>query len=191
MTTTTWQLDSAHTSIEFAVKHLMIATVRGRFGAAQGAIEVDETHPETAKVEVTVDVMSIDTRQEQRDAHLRSSDFFDVEKHPTLRFVGRRIEGDIRKDFKLIGDLTIRGVTKEVALNVTNEGQGNDPWGNVRTGFSASGKIDRRNFGLTWNQALEAGGIAVGDEIKITIDAEFVRAATTGSATEEEASLAA
>ena len=191
MTTTTWQLDSAHTSIEFAVKHLMIATVRGRFGAAQGVIEVDETHPETAKVEVTVDVMSIDTRQEQRDAHLRSSDFFDVEKHPTLRFVGRRIEGDIRKDFKLIGDLTIRGVTKEVALNVTNEGQGNDPWGNVRTGFSASGKIDRRNFGLTWNQALEAGGIAVGDEIKITIDAEFVRAATTGSATEEEASLAA
>jgi polyisoprenoid-binding protein YceI len=177
MTTKTWQLDQAHTNVEFAVKHLMIATVRGRFGNVAGTIEVDETNPLSAKVDVTIDPASIDTRQEQRDAHLRSPDFFDVAQYPSIRFVGRRIEGNSSDEFRIIGDLTIRGVTKEVAVNVTNEGEGIDPWGNLRAGFSATAKIDRREFGLTWNQALETGGVVVGNDIKLSIDAEFFRAA--------------
>ena len=176
MATKTWQLDPAHTNIEFAVKHLMIATVRGRFGGIQGTVQVDEANPRSAKVDVTIDVASVDTRQEQRDAHLRSPDFFDVAQYPTIRFVGKTVEGDPRSEFRLIGDLTIRGVTKQVTVSVTNEGQGADPWGNLRAGFSASAKIDRRDFGLTWNQALETGGLTVGHEVKLTIDAEFYRA---------------
>ena len=176
MATKTWQLDPAHTNIEFAVKHLMIATVRGRFGSAQGTVQVDETNPRAAQVDITIDAASVDTRQEQRDAHLRSPDFFDVARFPTIRFVSRRIEGDSQGEFQLIGDLTIRGVTKEVAVSVSNEGQGIDPWGNNRAGFTASAKIDRRDFGLTWNQALETGGFAVGHEVKLTIDAELFRA---------------
>jgi polyisoprenoid-binding protein YceI len=176
MATKTWQLDPAHTSIDFAVKHLMISTVRGRFGGVQGSIEVDENDLRTAKVDITIDVASIDTRQEQRDAHLRSPDFFDTEKFPTARFISRRIEGNVSGDFQVVGDLTMRGVTKEIAVHVTNEGQGMDPWGNLRAGFSATAKIDRRDFGLTWNQALETGGVVVGNDIKLAIDAEFFRA---------------
>jgi polyisoprenoid-binding protein YceI len=177
MTTQTWQLDPAHTSIDFAVRHLMISTVRGRFGGISGTIGVDENDLRTAKVDITIDVASIDTRQEQRDAHLRSPDFFDAARFPTARFVSRRIEGDASGDFQIIGDLTIRDVTKEITVGVTNEGQGVDPWGNLRSGFSATAKIDRREFGLTWNQALETGGVVVGNDIKLSIDAEFFRAA--------------
>ena len=188
MTEKTWQLDPAHTNIEFAVKHLMIATVRGRFGGVQGTVQVDETNPRNAKVDVTIDAASVDTRQDQRDGHLRSPDFFDVAQFPTIRFVSRAIEGDPRGDFRVIGDLTIRGVTKEVAVNVSTEGQGIDPWGNLRSGFTASAKIDRRDFGLTWNQALETGGFAVGHDVKLTIDAEFFRALQES---EKEAKVAA
>jgi polyisoprenoid-binding protein YceI len=179
MSVTKWQLDASHLGIGFAVRHLMIATVRGRFGKAEGSLEVDESQPKSAHVDVTIDVASIDTRQEQRDAHLRSPDFFDAQTFPTIRFVSRGIDGDPHGEFRLIGDLTIRDVTREVVLDVTNEGQGKDPWGNVRVGFSAQGKIDRRDFGLTWNQALETGGIVVGDEVKLSIDAEFYRQAET------------
>ena len=188
MTTKTWQLDPAHTNIEFAVKHLMIATVRGRFGGVQGTVQVDESNPRTATVDVTIDAASVDTRQEQRDGHLRSPDFFDVAQFPTIRFVSRAIEGDPRAGFRVIGDLTIRGVTKEVTVNVSTEGQGVDPWGNLRAGFTASAKIDRRDFGLTWNQALETGGFAVGHDVKLTIDAEFFRAVQES---EKEAKAAA
>lgn len=188
MATRTWQLDPAHTNIEFAVKHLMIATVRGRFGDVQGTVQVDEENSRSAKVDVTIQAASVDTRQDQRDTHLRSPDFFDAPQFPTIRFVSRAIEGDSRKEFRLIGDLTIRGVTKEVTVNVSNEGQGVDPWGNLRAGFSASAKIDRRDFGLTWNQALETGGIAVGHDVKLTIDAEFFRALQES---EKEAKVAA
>jgi len=176
MATKTWQLDLAHTNIEFAVKHLMIATVRGRFGGAKGTVQVDEANPRAAHVDVTIDAASVDTRQEQRDAHLRSPDFFDVARFPTIRFVSRRIEGDPQGDFQLLGDLTIRDVTKEVTVDVSHEGQGVDPWGNYRAGFTASAKIDRRDFGLTWNQALETGGFTVGHEVKLTVDAEIFRA---------------
>jgi len=176
MATKTWQIDSAHTDAAFAVKHLMISTVRGHFGAVSGTVTVDEDDPKSAKVDVRIDTKSIDTRQAQRDEHLRSADFFDVANHPEIRFVSKRIDGDPRGEFKLTGDLTLRGTTREITLDVTNEGIGDDPWGNLRAGFSATGKISRGNFGLTWNQALEAGGVVVGDEVKITIDVEITRA---------------
>ncbi|HSQ32883.1 MAG TPA: YceI family protein [Gemmatimonadaceae bacterium] len=183
-TITTWTIDSSHAEIGFAVRHLMIATVRGRFGAVSGTVTVDETHPEKSKVEVTVDVASIDTRQDMRDNHLRSPDFFDVANHPTMHFVSKRIEGDIHGDFRVVGDLTIRGVTREVAVTANLEGRTRDPWGNERAGFSASGKINRHDFGLIWNQALESGGVMVGDEVKLTIDVELVHqvAATSAAA---------
>jgi polyisoprenoid-binding protein YceI len=176
---TTWQLDTSHTNVEFAVKHLMISTVKGRFGQVSGTIAGTIDDPENVSADISIGVESIDTRQGQRDAHLRSPDFFDALKWPTIRFVGKRAEGDLNADFLLHGELTIRDVTREIALNVTNEGAIKDPWGNERIGFSASAKIDRRDFGLTWNQALEAGGFAVGNDIRISIDAEFT-AATAG-----------
>jgi len=172
----TWNLDAAHSNVEFAVKHLMIANVKGRFGDVAGTLKTDAEDPTNVSLDVTLGVASIDTRQEQRDAHLRSADFFDAESWPTIRFVGKSTKGDTAGEFKLIGDLTIRDTTREVVLDVTNEGSTTDPWGNSRVGFSARGKIDRRAFGLTWNQALEAGGFVVGDEIRISIDAEFTAA---------------
>jgi polyisoprenoid-binding protein YceI len=173
--TGTWTIDASHTEAAFAVRHLMISTVRGRFGAVAGTVEFDESNPLTAKIDVTIDVSSIDTRQEMRDNHLRSADFFDVENHPKIHFVGKKIEGDLAGDFKVIGDLTIRGTTKPVTLEVTNEGRQIDPWGNDRVGISAKTKISRAQFGLVWNQALEAGGVAVGDEVKISIDTELTK----------------
>ena len=178
MTTTdkaTWTIDPAHTEIGFAVRHLMLSTVRGRFGAVTGTVTVDEKNPKAAQVDVTIDVTSVDTRQEMRDNHLRSPDFFDVAKYPTMHFVSKRIEGDVAGTFRVIGDLTIKATTREVALDASLEGRAIDPWGNERAGFSAKGKINRSEFGLTWNQMLEAGGVAVGDEIKLSIDAELVR----------------
>src|SRR4051812_27131609 len=163
--TTSWIVDPAHAEVGFAVRHLMISTVRGRFGAVEGTVTIDETRPESAKIDVTADVASIDTRQEMRDNHLRSADFFDVANYPKLRFVSKKVRGDLAGDFTVVGDLTIRGVTREVTLDVSLQGRGQDPWGNERAGFEAKGKISRGDFGLTWNQALEAGGVAVGDEV--------------------------
>jgi polyisoprenoid-binding protein YceI len=179
---TTWTIDPTHAEIAFAVRHLMLATVRGRFGAVAGTVTLDEQTPATSKVDVTIDVNSIDTRQEMRDNHLRSADFFDVANHPTMRFVSKRVEGDLTGEFRIIGDLTIRGTTKEVALDVSLQGRGRDPWGNERAGFEAKTKISRGEFGLTWNQALEAGGVAVGDEVKISIDVEIVKQVAAESA---------
>lgn len=171
---TAWKLDPTHTIVEFSAKHLMITTVKGRITDIEGTIYADEANPQDSSVEVTLNAASIDTRTEQRDNHLRSADFLDVEKFPTIKFRSTRIEGD-RDEFKLFGDLTIRGVTKEVVLNVTREGQTKDPWGGERVGFSASGKIDRRDFGLTWNQLLETGGLTVGNDIKLVIEVEAVK----------------
>ena len=172
---TTWTVDGAHAEVGFSVRHLMISTVRGRFGGISGTVTFDETKPAASKVDVTIDVSTIDTRQEQRDGHLRSPDFFDVANHPTMRFVSKRVDGNLDGEFKVVGDLTIRGTTREVTLDVTAEGRGKDPWGNLRAGFSAKGKINRSEFGLTWNQALEAGGVAVSDEVKLLIDVELIR----------------
>ena len=173
---TTWQIDPTHTSVGFAVKHLVIATVKGQFGSVSGAVVVDERNPRNVKLEVEIDASSIDTRTEQRDAHLRSADFLDVENHPKIRFVGKRVEGDLDGDFRLVGDLTIRGTTRETVLDVTNEGRARDPWGGERAVFSAKTKINRAEFGLTWNQALETGGVLVGEDVKISLDVELVKA---------------
>jgi polyisoprenoid-binding protein YceI len=154
----------------------MIATVKGRFADVSGTVTADPANPDASTVDVTIGTASIDTRQEQRDAHLRSADFFDAEQWPSIRFVGKKIEGDVQNEFTLTGDLTIRDVTREIKLDVTNEGSVRDPWGNDRVGFSAKGKFDRRDYGLTWNAALEAGGFVVGDDVKISIDAEFTAA---------------
>ncbi|HXT18574.1 MAG TPA: YceI family protein [Gemmatimonadaceae bacterium] len=178
----TWTIDPTHAEVAFAVRHLMLATVRGRFGTVSGTIELNEAAPAKSTVDVTVDIASIDTRQEMRDNHLRSADFFDVANHPTLHFVSTRVEGDITGEFRLIGDLTIRGTTKEVTLNVSLQGRGRDPWGNERAGFEATGKLNRKDFGLTWNQALETGGVAVGDEVKLSIDVEIVRQVAAAAA---------
>ena len=175
-TTTTWKLDPAHTHVEFGVKHLMIATVRGRFSDVRGAVVVPQDDFSRAHVEATIGVASIDTREPQRDGHLKSPDFFDVEKYPTMTFKSRLVERASRdtNQYRLVGDLTLHGVAKEIALEVRFEGLATDPYGNSRAGFSATGKINRKDFGLGWNQLLETGGVVVGDEVKISIDAQVV-----------------
>ena len=177
-----WQIDPAHTSAQFAVRHLMISTVRGRFREITGGVSADPKNANRPVVEATINVGSIDTGVAQRDAHLRSRDFFDAERVPTITFRSRRIDGDISGKFRVVGDLTIRDVTREVILDVESQGGGPDPWGNERAGFSATTQFDRRDFGLTWNQALETGGITVGHEVRITIDAELVRPAEKAAA---------
>ena len=178
-TTTTWNIDPAHTSIEFAAKHMMITTVRGRIVDLRGAIVVNESDPSASHVEVEMEAKSLDTRNEQRDQHLRSADFLDVDKWAHVTFRSKRVEGARARpgtEFTVVGDLTIRDVTKEVTLDVTYEGRGKDPWGGERVSFSADTKIDRREWGLTWNAALETGGVLVSNEIKIHIDVQAVKA---------------
>ena len=170
-----WQIDTTHTEIEFSARHLMISNVKGRFSNAAGTVIFDPDLPGSLQLDVTIPIATIDTRNEQRDAHLRSADFFDAKDYPTMTFKGTRIKGDTGGRFKLIGDLTIRGNTREVTLDVTAEGAGADPWGNDRLGFSATGKINRKDFGLTYNQVLESGGVVVSDEIKIIINTELMR----------------
>lgn len=179
MSTTIWNLDATHSQVEFAVKHMMFTTVRGRFGDVTGTVTLDGDAPARSSVDVTIQAASLDTRVADRDAHLGSADFFDVKRHPTLAFRSRRVEGSLAKAgdaFKVVGDLTIRGVTREVVLDARFEGTGTDPWGNTRSGFSAHAVIDRRDFGLTWNQALEAGGVLVGHEVKIELQVQAVLA---------------
>ena len=171
---TTWAIDPAHSSVEFAVRHLMITTVKGRFTEVEGTVVLDEENPAASSADITVQVASIDTREGQRDAHLRSPDFFDAEKHPTITFRSTGVRDASPDAFKLVGDLTIHGVTREVTLDVTHEGRATDPWGGKRAGYAASTRIKRSDFGLTWNQLLETGGLAVSDDVKITLDVELV-----------------
>ena len=170
---TTWTIDPSHTTVEFVAKHMMITTVKGRFAELTGTIVADETNLADSSVEATMQAASLDTRSEQRDAHLRSPDFLDVERYPEVTFKSTGISGS-KDSFKLTGDLTIRGVTRPITLDVTFEGEGKDPWGGTRASFSARGKFDRRDFGLTWNVALETGGILVSNEVKINIEAQAV-----------------
>jgi polyisoprenoid-binding protein YceI len=174
--TTTWSFDPSHSSIGFSVRHLMISKVRGQFGKWTGSFEYDESDPTRSKLEVHIDAASIDTRDEKRDAHLRSPDFFDVEKYPELLFVSTGVERD-GDDFLVAGDLTIHGVTRAVQLKVESLGRAKDPWGGDRAGFSAAAHVNRKDFGLHWNMALEAGGVVVGEKIEINIEIEAVRAA--------------
>jgi polyisoprenoid-binding protein YceI len=175
--TTTWAIDASHSHVAFAVKHLMISTVRGQFVDVSGTAVWNDEQPDRSRLEVRIGAASIDTREPQRDAHLRSGDFFDAERFPALTFVSRTIAGDLAREFTITGDLTIRDVTREVVLKGSAEGVTADPWGGQRAGFSATGTINRRDFGLTWNQALEAGGVLVGDDVKLTIDVELLKQA--------------
>jgi polyisoprenoid-binding protein YceI len=171
---TAWKLDPIHSLVEFSAKHLMITTVKGRIADVVGTVYTDEKDPKKSSVEAMLKAASLDTRTDQRDQHLRSADFLNAEVYPEIKFRSTRIEGD-KENFKLTGDLTIRDVTKPVTLDVHFEGKTKDPWGGERVGFSGTGKIDRRDFGLTWNQALEAGGVVVGNEIKINLEVQAVK----------------
>jgi len=170
---TTWIIDPAHSNVGFSIKHLMIATVRGSFTQANGTVSVDENDPTTAEIDITIPTASVNTRDEKRDAHLRSPDFFDVERFPNMTFRGKRVERQSGDTFRVIGDLTIRDVTREVQLDVELLGRAKDPWGNEKAGFEATTKIKRSEYGLTWNAALETGGVLVGDDVKISIEAEL------------------
>jgi polyisoprenoid-binding protein YceI len=172
---TVWAIDPAHSNVEFGVKHMTFTTVRGRFSGVSGTITLDEQHIEHSSVEVEIDVASIDTRDEKRDTHLRSADFFDVERIPTMTFKSTRVEPTQSGELRVVGDLTIRGVTREVVLDTTMTGRGTNPFGVEVAGFEATTRINRKDFGLMWNVALETGGFLVGDEIKITIDIEAAK----------------
>ena len=177
MSTQTWQFDLSHSSINFHVCHLMVSKVHGRFTKWDGILEIDPENLANSRVEVTIDAASLDTQEPKRDDHLRSPDFFEVEKFPQLTFKGTKVEkrGDDR--YALTGDLTIHGVTRSVTLDVEGGDVVKDPWGGVRTGYSAKTSISRKDYGLTWNVALETGGIVVGDKIEITIEIEAIKAA--------------
>src|SRR6202790_475873 len=176
-TATTWNIDPAHTAAEFKVKHMMISNVKAQFAKVTGVLTLDESELTNSRAEALIEAASLETRDAQRDAHLKSADFFHVEKFPTLSFKSSRIslvgDGELAVD----GDLTIRGVTRKALFTVEGPTPpAKDPWGNTRVGVSATTKINRKDFGLTWNAALETGGILVGDEVTITLDAQFVKA---------------
>ena len=170
-----WQIDPSHSTVDFVVRHLMVSKVRGRFGTFSGVINVDGD-PDLSSVAVEIEAASIDTGDEQRDAHLRSGDFLDVETYPTLAFRSTSVHGH-DADWKVSGELTVHGVTLPVVLDVEYLGTTKDPWGGDRAGFSATTEIDREDFGMTWNQALEAGGVLVGKKVRIEIEVEAVKAA--------------
>lgn len=175
--TSTWNIDPAHTSAEFKVRHLMISNVKGQFARINGVVKLDEADLTRSQVEASIEAGSINTRNDDRDAHLRSPDFFNVEKFPTLSFASTQIIRKGEGQLAVEGDLTIRGVTRKVVFAVEGPTQPvKDPWGNTRMGLSATTKINRKDFGLTWNAALEAGGLLVGDDVTITLDVEAVKA---------------
>jgi polyisoprenoid-binding protein YceI len=175
--TTTWNVDPVHTVAEFKVKHMMISNVKGQFAVVRGTLTLDETALANSHIEASIDTASINTGDPQRDAHLKSADFFDVEKFPTLSFKSTKISHVGDGELRVTGDLTIHGVTRNVAFTVEGPtAPAKDPWGNIRRGLSATTKINRKDFGLTWNSALETGGILVGDEVTLTLEAQFVKA---------------
>ncbi|NLX10082.1 MAG: YceI family protein [Chloroflexi bacterium] len=170
-----WQIDNAHSSINFTVRHMMIANVRGEFESFSGTIDLDEQTPANTTVDVQIEAASINTRENRRDEHLRSGDFLNAAEYPYLTFKSKRVEVLDDSHARLIGDLTIRGVTHEVVLDTEYVGQAKSPWGTTSAGFNASTKISRKDWDLNWNQALETGGVLVGDEIKINIELELVK----------------
>lgn len=169
----TWNIDPAHATAEFSARHMMVATVRGRFAPPTGTLEFDPANPAAAHVEATLDAASLTSGQADRDAHLKSPDFLDVANYPTITFKSTSVNLTSDTEGTVTGDLTIRGVTKPVTLKVEYLGSATDPWGNTKAGFTAEGKINREDWGLNWNVALEAGGVLVGKEIKLNIDAEY------------------
>ncbi|MBI4730086.1 MAG: YceI family protein [Acidobacteria bacterium] len=170
----TWDIDPAHSAATFSARHLMVAKVRGRFAKFSGALHVDEV-PERSSAEVEIEATSIDTGEPSRDAHLRSPDFLDVERYPVLRFKTAGLERAAGARFRLTGELTIREAVRPVVLDVTYEGTVTDPWGGTRAAFTATTEIDREEFGITWNQAIEAGGWVVGKKVRVEIEIEAIR----------------
>ena len=176
-TTTTWNIDPAHTTAEFKVRHMMITNVRGHFSGITGVLTLDEQDVTKSHVETSIEAASINTREADRDTHLKSADFLDVEKFPTLTFTSTNITRTREGELEVEGDLTIRGVTRKVVFAVEGPTPpGKDPWGNTRIGWTATTKINRKDFGLNWNAALETGGILVGDEVTLTLDVQAVKA---------------
>ena len=176
--TSIWQLDPAHSSVEFSVKHMMMTTVRGRFKNISATLKGDGDNPEAAEVEATIEVASIDTGVAERDAHLRGPDFFDAERYPYITFRSKRVENGPRQPgdkFRVVGDLKIRDTATEVVLDCEYLGRGIDPWGKMRMGFSFRTEIDRREWGLKWNQLLETGGVLVANTVRIEGDVQFVK----------------
>lgn len=170
-----WEIDPSHSSAGFSVRHMMIAKVHGAFSKLSGNLRLDRKDPAQSSVEAVIDASSIDTREPKRDEHLRSADFFDVQKFPSIRFKSKAVRQD-GGDLQVVGDLTLHGVTREVTLNVEGlDSEMKDPWGNIKIGASASTKIKRKDFGLNWNAALETGGVLVGDDVTITLDVQFVK----------------
>jgi len=175
--TTTWQLDPVHSVAEFKVRHMMISNVKGLFTGISGVLHLDEADISNSYVEATIDAASINTREPQRDAHLKSGDFFESEKFPTLSFKSTHVRRAGVGELSVVGELTIHGVTKEVTFDVEGPSSpAKDPWANTRIGLFATTRINRKDFGLTWNSALETGGVLVGDEVTITLDIQFVKA---------------
>jgi len=172
-----WNIDSAHTRANFVAKHMMIANVHGQFNKVSGVVDFNETQPAKSSVDVQIESASIYTQEDKRDAHLRSADFLEVEKYPYLTFKSKKVQVTGDNTGRITGDLTIKDVTREVVLEVEYNGQSKSPWGTTNAGFSASTKINRKDWGLTWNVALETGGWLVGDEVKISIEAEIVKQA--------------
>ena len=175
MSASRWSIDPAHSSVSFSVRHMMFAKVRGRFATLSGTIALDEESLGASTVEVEIDVASIDTNAPDRDKHLRSPDFFDVEKFPKLTFKSTKVEPHGQR-LRVTGTLTMHGVSKDVTLEAERTGAGKDPWGNQRQGFAARGAVERKQFGLKWNQTLEAGGVLVGDKIEIELDVQALPA---------------
>ena len=177
MANESWQVDGAHSAVNLTVRHMVISKVRGRFTKWNAKLALDTADLGRSAVEVEIEAASIDTGVADRDTHLRSADFLDAQKFPTLRYRSRRVEAPSKDRLRVIGDLTIRDVTREVVLDVEYGGQGKDPWGNQRAGFSATTSINRKDFGLTWNQALETGGLLVADRVDIEIELQAIRQA--------------
>ncbi len=180
MATQTWQIDNTHSTIGFTVRHMVIAKVHGRFTRFEGSVTLDEGKAVSA--EVQIDAASIDTQVEARDNHLRSADFFDVEKHPQVAFRSTRMEAVGGDRYRVVGDLTMHGVTREVAIDAEYLGRGTDPFGNERIAFSGTTSLDRKDYGLNWNSALEAGGVLVGEKIEIALEVQAVKPAATAAA---------
>jgi polyisoprenoid-binding protein YceI len=177
MATTKWVLDPTHAEIQFKVRHLMITNVTGSFGKFDASVETTDDNFDTAKIRFSAEVESITTNNEQRDGHLKSADFFETGKYPTLSFVSTKFEKVAGENYTLYGDLSFHGVTKNIKLNVEHGGVIKDPWDNTRTGFTVEGKINRKDYGLVWNAATEAGGVVLGEEVKLHASVEFIKQA--------------
>ena len=182
MAVSVWNIDPSHSAIHFSVRHMVVSKTRGRFTKWNGQIAFDPDRPEASSVQVAIEPASIDTADAQRDGHLRSADFFDVEKYPQASFTSTKVEDLDGDKYRITGDLTVHGVTKPVTFDAVFEGSGKDPWGGERAGFSAALSIDRREFGLQWNKALETGGVLVGDKVELTLEVEAVKQAAVKAA---------